>query len=156
MKAITSTILLTTLTVSSLFSQITRSSYYNETLKRDVVVRYSEDALVFDSPLLSEEKIYVNAKSDSLDNGFINFFIYIYFPKNINPEGFNIVLGYTDGTTDIFQQVRFDKEDNYTEYRAIDNINNISSKKVQYITLRGVKKFNISDKTYFLDFFKHL
>ena len=84
------------------------------------------------------------------------FFIYIYFPKNINPEGLNVVLGYADGTTDIFQQVRFDEEDNYTEYKAIDNINNISSKKVQYITLRGVKKFNVSDKTYFIDFFKYL
>ena len=156
MKAITSTILLATLIVNSLSSQIKRTTYYNEILKRDVVARYNEDALVFDSPLLSDEKIFVNAKSDSLDNGFINFFIYIYFPKNINPEGLNVVLGYADGTTDIFQQVRFDEEDNYTEYKAIDNINNISSKKVQYITLRGVKKFNISDKTYFLDFFKHL
>jgi hypothetical protein len=156
MKAITSTILLATLIVSSLSSQIIRDSHYNKTLKRNVVVRYNDYALVFDSPLLSDEKIYVNAKSDSLDGGLITFFIYIYFPKNINPKGLNIVLEYADGTNDIFQQVRFDKEDNYTEYEAIGNINNISSKKVKSITLRGVKKFNISDKTYFLDFFKYL
>lgn len=156
MKAITSTILLATLIVSSLSSQIKRTTYYNETLKRNVVVRYNDYALVFDSPLLSDEKIYVNAKSDSLDGGLITFFIYIYFPKNINPKGLNIVLEYADGTNDIFQQVRFDKEDNYTEYEAIGNINNISSKKVKSITLRGVKKFNISDKTYFVDFFKYL
>lgn len=156
MKAITLSILLATLTVSSLSSQIIRDSNYDETLKRNVVVRYIDDALVFDSPLLSDEKIYVNAKSDSLDNGAISFSIYIYFPKNINPNGLNVVIGYEDGTTEIFQQSEFDSEDNYAEYSAIDNINNISSKKVQYITLRGVKKFNVDDKTYFIDFFKYL
>jgi hypothetical protein len=156
MKAITLSILLATLTVSSLSSQIKRTSVYNEKLKRDVFIRYNEYALVFDSPLLSNEKIFVNVKSDSLDNGYINFFIYIYFPKNINPNGLNIVIGYEDGTTEIFQQTQFDGEDNYAEYSAIDNINNISSKKVQYITLRGIKKFNINDKTYFIDFFKAL
>lgn len=156
MKAITLSILLATLTVSSLSSQIIRDSNYDETLKRNVVVRYIDDALVFDSPLLSDEKIYVNAKSDSLDGGLITFFIYIYFPKNINPKGLNIVIEYTDGTNDIFQQVRFDKIDNYTEYSAINNINNISSKKVKSITIRGVKKFNIDNKTYFVDFFKYL
>lgn len=156
MKAITLSILLVTLTVSSLSSQIKRTSVYNEKLKRDVFIRYNEYALTFDSPLLSSEKIFVNVKSDSLDNGFINFFIYIYFPKTINHKGLNIVIGYEDGTTDVFQQSEFDSEDNYAEYKAIDNINNISSKKVQYITLRGVKKFNVDDKTYFIDFFKHL
>lgn len=156
MKAITLTVLLTLLSLKSLLSQVKRDFYYDEELKRDVVVRYSENALIFDSPLLSEEKIYLNVKSDSLNNGFITLFIYVYFPKNINPKGYNIVLGYEDGTTDIFQQVRFDEDDNYTEYKAIDNINNISSKKLNYITIRGVKKFNISNKTYFINFFKNL
>ena len=156
MKAITLSILLATLTVSSLSSQIKRMFHYSDEFKRDISMRYNEYALVFDSPLLSNEKIFVNAKSDSLDNGAISFSIYIYFPKNINPNGLNVVIGYEDGTAEIFQQSEFDSEDNYAEYSAIDNINNISSKKVQYITLRGVKKFNVSDKTYFIDFFKYL
>lgn len=155
MKAITLTVLLATLSLN-LLSQVKREVFYNEKLKRDVVTRYSEYALTFNSPLLSEDKIYLSVKSDSLNNGFINFFIYVYFPKTINPKGLNIVVGYSDGTTDVFQQVRFDEEDNYTEYSAIDNINNISSKNVKYITLRGVKKFDIDDKTYFIDFFKNL
>ena len=156
MKAITLTILLATLTVSSLSSQIKRIFHYSDEFKRDISMRYNEYALVFDSPLLSNEKIFVNAKSDSLDNGAISFSIYIYFPKNINPQGFDIVIGYKDGTSDIFQQYEFDAEDNYAEYYVARSIKDIASKKVKSITIRGVKKFNIDDETYFIDFFKHL
>ena len=60
-------------------------------------------------------------------------------------------------TSKIYENITLNGNDlgAYTTYN-IDNINNISSKKVQYITLRGVKKFNVDDKTYFIDFFKYL
>jgi hypothetical protein len=156
MKAITLSILLATLTVNSLSSQIKRIFYYSDEFKRNISMRYNEYGLFFDSPLLSEEKIHVGVKSDSLDNRAISFSIYIYFPKNINPKGFDIVIGYKDGTSDIFQQYEFNAEDNYAEYYVARSIKDISSKKVKSITIRGVKKFNVDDETYFIDFFKHL
>jgi hypothetical protein len=130
--------------------------HYSDEFKRDISTRYTQHVLVFDSPLLSEEEIYVGAKSDNLDNRAISFSIYAYFPKNINPEGFNIVIGYKDGTSDIFQQHEFDAEDNYAEYYVVRSIKDIASKKVKSITIRGVKKFNIDNETYFIDFFKYL
>lgn len=77
MRSVNKLILGLLLLYKPFFCQISRAVFYNDKLKRDVVTRYRDYALVFDSPLLSEEKIYLNIKSDSLDNGFMTFYIYV-------------------------------------------------------------------------------
>lgn len=141
---------------SCAFGQVERDVYYHSTFKKNVTTRYNSYALEFESPLNKSDLILLNVKSDSLSTNEITFDIFVYFPSNINPKGSNIVIGYEDGTTDIFHQQRCDTEDNYTEYSAIGGINNISKKKVAYVVFRGIAKCVNKDKTYFTNFFKYI
>ncbi len=138
------------------FGQVERDVYYNNVTKKKVTTRYNSYALEFESPLNKSDLILLNVKSDSISEKEITFNLFVYFPSNINPKGSNIVIGYEDGTTDIFYQNRFESEDNYTEYVAVDNINNISKKKVAYVVFRGIAKCVNKDKTYFSTFFKYI
>jgi hypothetical protein len=138
------------------FAQIERTSHYSSEFKRNITTRFSSYVIELESPLSSKESIVINAKSDSLNNGKITFMLYAYFPKNINPKDAAIVLGYSDGTTDVLPQIVYDKDDNYTEYQLTSGLNNISSKKVEYIVIRGVLKSINKDKTYFKDFISYL
>jgi hypothetical protein len=122
---------------------------------KSIIKRYTKTAISLKNPL-GGEGILLSAYSDSLDVKTITFAIYINFPKNVNPDVSGLVVKYTDGTQDVFHQTVLDRSDNYAEYEAIDNINNISTKKVYSILLRGVALYNISNKTYFKDFFAGL
>jgi hypothetical protein len=138
------------------FAQVEREASYHPIFKKNVTTRYNAYALEFESPLNKKDRILLNIKSDSLSTTEITFDIFVYFPSNINPKGSNIVIGYEDGTTDVFHQQRFDSEDNYTEYSSIGGINNISKKKVAYVVFRGIAKCVNKDKTYFTNFFKYI
>ncbi len=143
------------LTYSS-FGQIERVTYNDSKLNRNVVTRYSSKSINIESSLSSKENISINVKSDSLDNENITFLLYAYFPLNINPEGASIVLFYNDGTNEILQQVYIDKSDNYTEYAPVLGINNIATKKVNKIVIRGIAEYSNKDKEYFIDFLSYL
>ena len=138
------------------FAQLDRQSYYSKTYKRNIVTRYNSYALEFQSPLDKSESILLSVKSDSLTNEEITFSIFVYFPLNINPKNASVVIGYEDGTTDVFHQTRFDANDNYTEYTSVGSINNICKKKVAYVVFRGIAKCVNKDKTYFSEFFKYI
>lgn len=144
------------LLANSAFGQIERMSTFDYIKNKIVVTRYSSTILELKSPLFSKESITINAKSDSIDTKSITFDIFAYFPKNINPEGASIVIGYTDGTTDLMQQTYFDKDENYAEYHPVDGINNLSNKKISYVHIRGIVKCETKDKTYFSNFLSYL
>jgi len=135
---------------SCAFGQVSRIKFNGE----ETVKRYT-DAMVIKNPLLGDD-ITLSAYSDSIDTKTITFAIYVYFPENINGLNKQMVISYTDGTTDILQQEIYDRNDGYAEYKMIDNINNISSKKVESILIRNVAKYKVSDKSYFINFFASL
>ena len=138
------------LLASCSFAQVNRITFDGES----TVKRYS-DAILIRNPLIGDD-IKLSAYSDSIDLKTITFKIYVYFPENINALDKNIVLTYTDGTIDILQQEFYDKIDKYAEYKIIDNINNISSKKVESILIRTITKYKVVDKSYFINFFAAL
>jgi len=141
---------------SCAFGQVERMASFDSLKNKEVVTRYFSRPLELKSPLFSKDFISINAKSDSIDDKTITFDVYAYFPKNINPNGNNIVIGYTDGTTDTMQQTMYLLDDNYAEYHPINGINNLASKKISYILIRGIIKCETKDKTYFKDFLSYL
>lgn len=141
---------------SCAFSQVERMVSFDSVKNKEVITRYFSRALELKSPLFSKEFISINAKSDSVDATAITFDIYVYFPKNINPKGANIVIGYSDGTTDTMQQTMYLLDENYAEYHPIDGINSLASKKVSYVLIRGIVKCDTKDKTYFSEFLSYL
>lgn len=135
---------------SCAFGQITRDNLNGKTVTRTIT-----RALQFKNPLMGDD-ILMSAYSDSIDVKALTFFIFVYFPKNINAEGQNLVVTYTDGTTEVLQQCIYDRNDGYAEYKCIDNINNIAFKKIDSILIRGVNKYKMVNKSYFIDFFAAL
>ncbi len=97
----------------------------------------------------------ISAYSDSVDEKTITFVVYVYFPENINGLNKQMVVTYIDGTTDRLHQDFYDKN-GYAEYKVIDNINNMVSKKVESILIRTVVKYKMIDKSYFINFFAAL
>ena len=132
---------------------ITRMEYTDEVGK--VVNRYTSQTLNLKTPLKYGEDIYVGATSDSLGPKTMTFAIYVYFPKGINGKGADVVVTYKDGTTDVFKQTRFDKEDSYTEYTPVIGVRNIATKPMKSILIRGIAQYDV-DKNYFIDFFANL
>ena len=135
---------------SCAFGQVSRI-----TLNGEKTVKRYTDAISIKNPLIGDD-ITLSAYSDSVDAESITFAIYVYFPENINALNKNIVITYTDGTADILQQSIYDKNDGYAEYECMQNINNISTKKVDSILIRGVSKYKVVNKSYFIDFFASL
>lgn len=138
------------------FGQTQRMVTKDSKSAKEIVTKYPSEGLFFESPLSSKEFIQLSAKSDSIGAGVITFNLYAYFPENINPKDAAIVIGYADGTNDVFQQSLFIKEENYAEYTPNMDIRNISTKKVSYVVFRGIAKCINKDKTYFTEFFKYL
>lgn len=134
---------------SCAFGQVSR-------IKQDSVVkRFITESIEIKNPLIGDN-ILLSAYSDSIDSKTLTFIIYVYFPENINALDKNIVINYVDGTSDVLQQFIYDKNDGYAEYEFIQNITNISTKKVDSILIRGVSKSKVSNKSYFIDFFASL
>ena len=135
---------------SCAFGQVSRI-----TLDGEKTVKRYTDAISIKNPLIGDD-ITLSAYSDSVDAETITFAIYVYFPENINGLNKQMVISYLDGSMDILQQEIYDKNDGYAEYKMIDNINNISSKKIESILIRNVAKYKVSDKSYFINFFAAL
>jgi hypothetical protein len=131
------------------FAQVSR-------MREDSIVkRFAVNSIEIKNPLIGND-ILLSVYSDSIDSESLTLIVYVYFPENINALNKNIVITYTDGTSDILQQFVYDKNDGYAEYEFVQNINNISTKKVDSILIRGVSKSKVINKSYFLDFFSSL
>lgn len=116
-----------------------------------LIKRYNSKSLSFKNPLIGDN-IEMNVYSDSIDNKTITFALYVIYPKNINAKNNSILIQYVDGTQDMLLQTRYDDKDGYAEYEPTVSINNLLFKKVDFLLIRGVSKYDKFDKTYFKDF----
>lgn len=135
-------------------SQISRFSKLVD--GKEVVCRYTESPLCFQSKLMSTDTIYLNAMSDSVDIKTITFNMYAFFPKTINPKQSAVIVTFTDGTTDKFIPTKYNKTDNYVEYAAKNNIDNLLLKKVDYVVIESIGQYKLKNKSYFKDFLQAL
>lgn len=124
--------------------------------KKGVTCRYTESPLWLQSKLSTTDTIFFNAMSDSIDSRTITFRMYAYFPKTISPKQSSVVVTFTDGTTDKFIPVKYSSTDNYVEYKASNDINNLLFKKVDYFVIENIGQYKLKNKSYFKDFLQSL
>lgn len=143
---------------SSLYSQDgVKRMFLHDTIQNiDFTRRYSAYALAFKSPLCCDgDTIWVSVMSDSVGVDRYTFNLYTYFPRNINPLNVAMIIDYTDKTNEILYQINFPTENNYAEYYLISRqFQAITTKKVKSIEFRGIGKFKVKDKSFFIDFYK--
>jgi hypothetical protein len=121
------------------------------------IKRYASNPILLKSPLIGDP-IQLNAFSDSIDAKTITFAIFIYFPENINFKNKDLVVTFTDGTFEIFQQASVDEEVGYASYETPYEINSMVKKEVKSILIRGVANYELhkQNRTFFKDFFAAL
>ena len=123
---------------------------------QDTIVRkYFQADLRFTSPLNKSDSIFIGIMADSIGPKMADVELFGYFPKNINVKGLLIIIEYTDGSEDAFKY-DFHAENNYTVFRIVNDLDNISTKKAKLIKFRNISQYKIKNQDYFINFFKQL
>ena len=82
--------------------------------------------------------------------------IYVYYPRNINPNNTAIVIYYEDNSQDIFYPSSIVDKDNYMEYAFAYNSYSMHKKRAKRINFREIKTYNIEHRDYFIEFMKEI
>lgn len=104
------------------------------------------------------DTVFVGIKADSINSRVVSPNLYTFLPKVKLINHKFLSVGFEDGTVENFPVVYVDKLEGYVEYNFSKTAySSLSNKKVTYIGLDGISKFNNKEYvTYFMDFLKLL
>lgn len=113
----------------------------------------------FRSAKTSTDTVYLNILIDSVSFTERNIGLYMYYPKNIDPTGSNLTIGYVNGNRDIFTPTYISFDDpyyNYVEYAVRGNVSKIKNLKFDYLKFEHIAQVvDIDEPRYFMDFLKN-
>jgi len=104
------------------------------------------------------DTVFVGIKADSINKRVVSPNLYTFLPKSKLINHKFLSVGFEDGTVENFPVVYVDKIEGYVEYNfSATAYSSLSNKKVTYIGLDGISKYNNKEYvTYFMDFLKLL
>jgi hypothetical protein len=123
---------------------------------KEIVTLFPSYTMFFQSGKI--DTIFVGIKADSINKRVVSPNLYTFLPKIKLVNHKFLSVGFEDGTIENFQVVYIDKSEGYVEYNFSQTAYaSLSNKKVTYIGLDGISKFNNKEYvTYFMDFLKLL
>jgi len=104
------------------------------------------------------DTLFVGIKADSINKRVVSPNLYTFLPKYKLINHKFLSVGFEDGTVENFPVVYVDNSEGYVEYNFSSTAySSLSNKKITYIGLDGLYKYNNKTYiTYFMDFLKLL
>jgi len=134
-----------------LHSQISRTVLDYSINDSKVVRRTCDKIISFET---DDGDITLKLYSDSINLDRQTFNLLVCYPLSYKNVNIKLIIQYMDKTEEVVPN--FPDIDNCSVYYFLNRLNFIQYKQVKNITFLGVGKFDVFDKTFFIDFIRQL
>jgi hypothetical protein len=134
-----------------LHSQISRTVLDYSINDSKIVRRTCDKIISFET---DDGDITLKLYSDSINLDRQTFNLLVCYPLSYKNVNIKLIIQYMDKTEEVVPN--FPDIDNCSVYYFLNRLNFIQYKQVKNITFLGVGKFDVFDKTFFIDFIRQL
>lgn len=134
-----------------LHSQISRTVLDYSINDSKIVRRTCDKIISFET---DDGDITLKLYSDSINLDRQTFNLLVCYPSSYKNVNIKLIIQYMDKTEEVVPN--FPDIDNCSVYYFLNRLNFIQYKQVKNITFLGVGKFDVFDKTFFIDFIRQL